>query len=778
MAAFSQGEVEQEPETIEAQLQTARNEIARLTSDLRASERHLAHILELLNQQQSLLNAHQASIIRLDRVFMDVTNGRLWLTLRAVGNIVKKFLPQRETAEASTGKRNTFLVCDVPGPSDRRWRSGIIRVSGWALAEGGVDSIQLEVPGMPQMETKPLHLRPDIKKAYPELDQTGRAGFVFDVDTKSLPNGQHPFLLRLMAGGESVREARGLLMIDHENGFRSEYDRWIHEFESKENSLMEIKVRGLAVKPLISILMPTYNSRTEELQAAIESVLGQTYWNWELCIADDASSKPEVRQLLDSFSALETKRIRVVYRDQQGGISRASNSALEIASGDYICFLDHDDTLAPNALAYVCEAINQNPEADLFYSDEDKIDEEGMRSEPFFKPDWSPDTLRSLNYVCHLLVLRRDLAAKTGLLNPECDGSQDYDLILRATEQATRILHIPKVLYHWRMGEHSTALTLDNKSSALEAARSALTMSAQRNASDFRIESGLVPGRWRVRYPIPEGSRVSIIIASGGKADVLRTNLDSLFAKTGYRDYEVLVADNSRGNLIEKMVNEYSASQPNIRYLDWRDKPFNYSSINNAAARDCTSPLLLFLNDDTSVIDADWLEAMVELAARPDVGAVGAKLLYPYGGIQHAGVVMGIYDNCGHAFKGLDGSKPHYFDFSEIIRNVSAVTGACLMTRAEVFWKVGGFDQVQFAVAFNDVDLCLKIGSAGYRVLYTPHAVLYHHEAFSKTSKDLVPHPDEVAVMRAKWERVIAHDPYYSPNLTRNDENFALRTRI
>ena len=777
MAAFSQGEVEQEPETIEAQLQTARNEIARLTSDLRASERHLAHILDLLNQQQSMLNAHQASLIRLDRVFMDVTNGRLWLTLRAVGSFVKKFLPKRETAEASTGKRNTFLVCDMPNQTDRRWRSGIIRVSGWALAEGGVDGVQLEVPGMPQMETKPMHLRPDIKKAYPELDQTGRAGFVFDVDTKSLPNGQHHFLLRLLAGGESVRESRGLLMIDHENGFRSEYDRWIHEFESKENSLMEIKVRGLAVKPLISILMPAYNSRPEELKAAIESVLGQTYWNWELCIADDASSKPDVRQLLEAFSALDEKRIKVVYRDQQGGISRASNSALEMASGDYLCFLDHDDTLSPNALAFVCEAINQNREADLFYSDEDKIDEEGRRSEPFFKPDWSPDTLRSLNYVCHLLVLRRDLAARTGFLNPECDGSQDYDLILRATEQATRILHIPKVLYHWRMSENSTALTLDNKSSALEAAQRALTMSAQRNASDFRIEPGLVPGRWRVRYPIPEGSRVSIIIASGGKADVLRTNLDSLFAKTAYRDYEVLVADNSRGNLIEKLVNEYRATQPNIRYLDWRDKPFNYSSINNAAARDCTSPLLLFLNDDTSVIDADWLEAMVELAARPDVGAVGAKLLYPYGGIQHAGVVMGIYDNCGHAFKGLDGSKPHYFDFSEIIRNVSAVTGACLMTRAEVFWKAGGFDQVQFAVAFNDVDLCLKIGSAGYRVLYTPHAVLYHHEAFSKTSKDLVPHPDEVAFMRAKWERVIAHDPYYSPNLTRNDENFALRTR-
>jgi GT2 family glycosyltransferase len=271
---------------------------------------------------------------------------------------------------------------------------------------------------------------------------------------------------------------------------------------------------------------------------------------------------------------------------------------------------------------------------------------------------------------------------------------------------------------------------------------------------------------------------VSIIVASGGKCDVLKANLDSVAAKTTYPHYEIVVIDNSRAAEIEQYVRKVGKRVPNVRYIDWRNKPFNYSAINNAAARQCDNPVLLFLNDDTSVIAPGWLTAMVELAMRPEVGAVGAKLLYPGGRIQHAGVVMGIYDNCGHAFKGLEGRQQHYFDLPDVIRNVSAVTGACLMTRAEVFWKVGGFDEDRLQVAFNDIDLCLKIGRAGYRVLYTPHALLTHHEAFSKTENDLIPHPREVAEMQAKWADVIAADPFYSPNLSRTMENYSFRQKL
>ncbi len=755
---------------VEAQLEATREEVQQLRAELRASERHLARVLELLDAQQAQIVAQQASIARLDRNFMDLTTGRVWRTLRAAGEIAKKVLPAGQRDDAfSSGQKNTYLVCDEPCSTDTRPRSGVITVRGWCLAQGGVDAVRLEGPGLAAIEVKPSIPRPDVKKSHPNLDTTGRAGFAMEFDSTTLPSGKYPLTLRLLSHGEVVRETRTSVEIDHEKGFASAYDRWIHEFEKPDGDLIQLKLKSLTVQPLISIVMPVYNTVPAELRAAIESVLNQSYERWELCIADDCSDRAEVAEILAEFAALDN-RIKITRTEQRGGISRTANAAWQIASGKYVCFLDHDDTLAPHALAYVCEALSQNTGADLLYSDEDKIGAKGERFDPFFKPDWSPDLLLSENYICHLLVLAQDLAQKTGRLDPAFDGSQDYDLILRASAQARRIVHIPKILYHWRAGAASTASSIDNKQYALDAQKRTLERRGH-------IEPGAVPGRWRVRYPIPEGSRVSIIIASGGRVDALRTNLESIFAKTAYGDYEVVITDNSKGTAIERLVREFQTSHPNLRYLDSREQPFNFSAINNAAARECASPVLLFLNDDTSVIAPGWLEAMVELALRPEVGAVGAKLLYPNGAIQHAGVVMGLYDNCGHAFKGLDGSKPHYFDFTDIIRNVSAVTGACLMTRASVFWQANGFDEDELAVAFNDVDFCLRLASLGYLNLYTPHAVLYHHESLSKTSKDLIPHPKEVAAMRLKWGKTIAHDPFYNPNLTRNQEDYSLRTR-
>ncbi len=557
---------------------------------------------------------------------------------------------------------------------------------------------------------------------------------------------------------------------------KASYLAWIQDFERPADELIELKLPSLQNRPLFSIVMPVFNTVPAELSAAIESVLAQSYGNWELCVADDASTSAHIRPLLESFAQRDS-RIKVTFQPERGGISKTANAAWQIASGDFVAFLDHDDTLAPHALAYLCETLDRSPGADLIYSDEDKLDAKGRRFDPFFKPDWSPDLLLSENYICHLLVVRQDLVRNVGGFDADCDGSQDYDLILRATERAAKIEHVPKVLYHWRAGAESTASGLSNKQYALDAAQQALKNYCQRSGKQMRVEPHKIAGRWRMRYAIPAGSRVSIIIASGGKTDVLRTNLTSLFGKTTYPEFEVVVIDNSKDNSIEKLVRDFPSRPGALRYIDWRNKPFNYSAINNAAARQCESPVLLFLNDDTSVIAPDWLESMIELVMRPEVGAVGAKLLFPNGRIQHAGVVMGLYDNCGHAFKALDGNAGHYFDFSEIIRNVSAITGACLMTKSEVFRQAGGFDESDFAVAFNDVDLCLKIGALGWRVLYTPHALLYHHEAFSKSSKDLRPHPEEVTRMRYKWERLIAADPYYSPNLTRNDEDYSLKTR-
>jgi GT2 family glycosyltransferase len=768
-------------DSFESLLAVARDEIGQLKADLKASEKNIARLLQMFEEQQRLVNSQQATLVRMERVLMDVVSGRVWRTLRAAGGVIKKVIPGGSAHPNGTSlliaRKNTYLVCDEPLPDECRPRSGKITVRGWSVAEGGVERVQVQVANLQPMETKPCIPRPDVQKSLPGLDKLGLAGFSLEFDSRPLAKGRHPILLRALVNGEVVREAKTFVDIDHDGGFVSDYQRWIHEFERHESRVIDLKISAFALQPTISIVMPVYNTKPKELAAAIDSVLAQSYRRWQLCICDDCSSQPAVRELLEGYAA-QDPRIKIHYAAQRGGISRASNAAWNMASGDFIALLDHDDTLAPHALAFVCQAINRNPDSDFFYSDEDKIDEDGTRFDPFFKPDWSPDLFLSENYICHLLVLRRDLADKLGQFNPALDGSQDYDLALRASELASGIHHIPKVLYHWRAGMASTASGIDNKSYALEAARLALQQHCERAKTGATVERGVIHGRWRVRYPLNLGTRVSIIIASGGKVDILRTNIETIFAKTSYADYEIVIIDNSKGNAVERLVQKDQPRHANLRYIDWRNKPFNFSAINNAAARQCEAPLLLFLNDDTSVIEPHWLAAMAELAMRPEVGAVGAKLLYPNGAIQHAGVVMGVFDNCGHAFKGLNGAVGHYFDFSDVIRNVSAVTGACLMTRADVFRQVGGFDETQFAVAFNDVDLCLKMGAYGYRVLYTPHAVLYHHESLSKTSRDLIPRPAEVAAMKLKWEKVIAHDPYYSPNLTRADEDYSLRTRV
>ncbi len=751
--------------------------LLQLESELRASQRQIINLLELINKQQEQLNEHSSSIVRLDRILIEILTGRTWRTLRAAGEVVKRFVPSRPGTESrKLADMRSYLVCDEPKPGDRRPRSGNVTVRGWCLAESRIDAVHIEVEGLPRIETTASIARPDVRKLHPDLDRTGRSGFAIEFDSHRLPNGTYPITVRVFSQGLPVRETQTSVTVDHERGFSSDYDRWIKEFERPDDALIELKLPSLQRRPLISVLMSVYNTEPDELKAAIQSVIDQSYGNWELCIADDSSTRAGVKEIVQEFARRED-RLRLDLRNERGGISETCNSAWSLASGEYITFLDHDDTLAPHALAYVCETLTLHPEADLIYSDEDKIDTKGKRFEPFFKPDWSPDLLLSENYICHLLVMRQDLARGIGKFHSDCDGSQDYDLILRAVSAAKAIHHIPKVLYHWRAGVASTANTIENKQYALDAARKALERNCIGAGNALGVQYGLTTGRWRIRYSIPDDARVSIIIPSGGKADVLRTNLTALFGKTTYSNYEIVVIDNSKGGSIGRLVAEFQPAPRTLRLVDWRNKPFNYSVINNAAAKQCESPFLLFLNDDTSAITSEWLEALVELIARPEVGAVGAKLLYPDGRIQHAGVVMGLYDNCGHAFKGLDGDVSHYFDFSDVIRNVSAVTGACLMTRANIFWEAGGFDENEFAVAFNDIDLCLKIGALGYRVLYTPHAQLYHHEAFSKTSKDLVPHPQEVAAMRAKWDTVIGSDPYYSPNLTRNDENFSLRTR-
>jgi GT2 family glycosyltransferase len=800
-------------------LASSNQHVGDVVHELRAIEqRELTSIRDTMRQQQIRQQHFASRLAAQELLTAQLTSGRTWRTLQALGRVAGHVIPIRrpeskgeqkpdvpaapvivnepptkvetnDAFEAATSPtqdepvtkgddvldaKELYFVCDEPSRDDKRPRNRTLIVRGWALSEESLDYIEVAIPRLAPERISINTPRPDIKRNFPNLDKDGRSGFSTAIDIESLPEGQHTLQLRLIGNGKVLRQIEADFLVDH-TGYVSDYEQWIAEFEAPAHEILLLKLDRLEYRPLISILMPVFNTEADELSAAIASVISQSYPNWELCIADDASTRPEIRPVLAEFES-RYRNIHVHYSEEHRGISAALNAARGLASGEYVALLDHDDTLSPHALAYVLESINQDSRPDLIYSDEDKLHEHGERYEPFFKPEWSPDLLLSRNYVCHLVVIHEDLMDKVGAFCSETDGSQDYDYILRASKHAKQIVHIPHVLYHWRAGPNSTASSIESKPYTIEASRRALERFCRETGRSARIEPAKLPGAWRLRYPITEGSRVTIIIASGGNVEILRANLEGLFTRTEYGDFEVLVMDNSRGDHILEAVNEFATAGKPVRHIDWRQQPFNYSKINNVAARQCETPILLFLNDDVSVINSDWLTSMVELIGRPEVGAVGAKLLFPDGSIQHAGVVMGLFDNCGHAFYGMDAALPHYFGFTEMIRNVSAVTGACLMTKADVFWKAGGFDEERLAVAFNDVDLCLKIGASGYRVLFTPFAQLYHHESFSKTQKDLIPHPTEVAIMQSKWREVIASDPYYSPNLTRRKADYSLPT--
>jgi GT2 family glycosyltransferase len=374
------------------------------------------------------------------------------------------------------------------------------------------------------------------------------------------------------------------------------------------------------------------------------------------------------------------------------------------------------------------------------------------------------------------MVFRRTLCDEVGGFRSEVDLSQDHDLLLRMSTKARRIVHIPRILYHWRTDIFSGSRASSLEERALASSRRAVEDFLRSGGSEASVESGLIPLRWRIRYPIPAGARVRILIPST-KVELLERCVASVRAKTAYPHYEICVLDNSRSTKIEKFVRSESHQESPITYVDFRNMPFNYSAMHNAVAKETDVPLLLFLNDDISVIASGWLTAMVELACRPEVGAVGAKLLYPDDTIQHAGVILGCFDICGHAFRGHPASDRTYHDLPDVLRNVSAVTAACMMVPRDRFLECGGFDAEHLPVAYQDVDLCLKLGQRGYRVLYTPFAQLYHHEAASKRRDEKDPRPDETLTFKTRWRDLIEGDPYYSPNLTRDAEDYSCRKK-
>jgi O-antigen biosynthesis protein len=555
----------------------------------------------------------------------------------------------------------------------------------------------------------------------------------------------------------------------------SEYQKWIDIVEPWDLANAARHAGSLEYRPLISILMPVYNVDRSLLEAALRSVKEQFYDNWELCICDDASTNSDVRTILLE-AARRDPRVKLVFAEKNGGIAAASNQALDLATGAFVAFLDNEDELAPHALYQAAKLLNNYPDADVLYSDEDKMDVTGRRYDVFLKPDWSPDLMCSFDYLCRLTVLRTSCVREIGGFRPDLDGSHDFDLLLRIIERTKKIHHIPTVLYHERACPGSTPSSPAAKMYAHLAARTALQEHLDRCGIAAKVTEGCRLGRWRIQYKIQGDPRVCIIVPSGGKVDLLDQNIKAVAGNTDYRNFEFLIIDNSKGEQVQSYFATIVKLWPRSRYLDCRGLPFNFSALNNQAVRMVQAPLLLFLNDDTIPINSGWLEAMLEQAQRPEVGAVGCKLLYASGTIQHAGVVMGLSQNCDHVFKNMPGDPSHtgYFDLPHVIRNVSAVTGACLMTRRDVFCEVGGFDEVHLPIAFQDIDLCLKMRARGYLVIYTPHAQLFHLESQSKGEAEKIPESSEVSYMQQQWADVIAHDPYYHPNLTRTDHDCSL----
>ncbi|MGW5960332.1 glycosyltransferase family 2 protein [Methylorubrum thiocyanatum] len=608
------------------------------------------------------------------------------------------------------------------------------------------------------------------------IRRRGRLGIVARAGTRQPSLTAQAVTWRLL--GLKVR-ARGMIARALAHRAETGYAAWIARFDrltAAERARIRAEIAGWEAPPLISVLMPVHDPDPRVLEAAIRSVRGQLYPAWELCIADDASTDPRIPRLIARHAA-EEPRIRTVRRPENGHIARATNDALGLAGGTYAAFLDHDDLLSENALFEVARAVRADPELALIYSDEDKVDRRGRRFEPHFKSGYDRELLWAQNYVNHLCVVRTDALRRLGGLRPGFEGSQDHDLLLRLTEglDASRVRHIPKVLYHWRAAAGSGTFSDRALARAEEARLRALTEIAARKGA--RAERG-PEGFNRLVRPLPAPPPlVSVVIPTRDRAELLGVVLDGLFARTDYPALEVIVVDNGSTEPATRDLFARYAGDPRLRVLP-APGPFNFSELSNRGAAAARGTILLFLNNDIEVLEPGWLTELVAIASDREIGAVGAKLLYPDGTIQHGGIVLGIGGIAGHSHLGLPGSAPGYFARMVLSQEVSAVTGACLAMRAAVFSEVGGFDAAHLAVAFNDVDLCLKIRAAGYRIVWTPHARLVHHESKSRGAEDT---PEKRArfeaesrVMRERWEPVLRADPYYNPNLSRAAAHYRL----
>ena len=558
-----------------------------------------------------------------------------------------------------------------------------------------------------------------------------------------------------------------------------DYAKWREGDFLTDKERQDQKKRKWKQPVKISVLVPAYRTPESYLRQMIESVQAQTYENWELCIADGSGKEESLEKIVSQYAAKDS-RIRYQLLDKNEGISGNTNAAIRMASGEYLAFFDHDDLLAEDAL-YEAAGASEEQKAELIYTDEDKVRADlSEYFQPHFKPDYNPDLLCANNYICHLVVVKKELADRVGGLRKEFDGAQDHDFLLRITERTDRIVHIPKVLYHWRIHKASTADNPASKLYAYQAGQKAISEHLKRLGLEAEVSQTKDFGFYRVSYPVQGTPLVSIVILNKDEKDTLKACLESIKEKTTYPSYEiVIVENNSQTSEIFEYYKEIDGKD-GIRVVTWKE-PFNYSKINNFGFQYAKGDYVICLNNDITVITPSWIEEMLGYCQRPGTGIVGVRLYFPDDTIQHAGIIVGMGGCAGSLFVGMNRKRTGYMHKAALVQDLSAVTAACMMVKREAFEAAGGFEE-SLAVAFNDVDFCLKVRRAGYLVVYNPYAELYHYESKTRGLEDSPEKQrrfqSEIEYMRCHWLDILKRgDPYYNRNFSLKDCNYSIRPR-
>ena len=588
---------------------------------------------------------------------------------------------------------------------------------------------------------------------------------------------------------------RILRIRENKKSNQEQYEIWRNK---NKYDLEKQKNTEFSYSPKISIVVPMYKTNMKFFEELINSLKNQTYSKWELCLADGSPEKnKEFEKIIEN-----NNKIKYKFLGKNEGISENTNEAIKMATGEYIGFLDHDDTLSENALYEIVNCLNKDKSVDFIYTDEDKLDQNYMYFDPYFKPDFSPETLECNNYITHFVVVKKDLIDKIGMLDSKYNGAQDFDFVLRATEKSKKIVHIPKVLYHWRVHRESTAFLPDTKPYAFEAGKRAVEAHLNRIGKKANVEKSQdVPGAYKINYEIVGNPNITIIIPNKDNIKLLKRCINSILKLTTYKNYEIFIIEN---NSIKNTTFKYYkkiAKNTKIKILNYNKNTimdlngerkleldnnenskleFNYSSLINFGVKNSKSDFILQLNNDTLLLTPNWLEIFIGYAQNKEIGAVGARLYYPDKTIQHAGIILGINGIAGNALVNLPYGKHAYFGIEAITRNVSAVTGACLFCRRNLYEEVGFMDNKKFKVAFNDVDFCLKLLERGYRNIYNPYIELIHYESKTRGYEDspekIKRFEKETENFRKRWSKLLQNDPYYNPNLSRKTVNYDIKT--